>query len=301
MMQVRAIRDLGMGIVLSALVAGSTQGQSVGKNLVTHVSSAVGDVWGVWTAPVHSSGRDWLMAVGLVGGSAVLTIVDDNVDRWVVEHQNSSAWSPLKEVREGGIAFSGKYITPVAAGALVLGLATNNQRLQEGIFGCLSSYATTSIARNYVFYQLVGRTRPDSSRRGPESPPAIDGDQFDISFPGSSRWGEHSLPAGHVANITACASFLGNRFSMGLMEPVVYAVAAGVGVGRIVDRRHWLSDTVLGIVFGYAAGKEVALRSGRRADRAAAARAAAAAEAANGRFSISPGPGGITLSWQKTF
>jgi membrane-associated phospholipid phosphatase len=263
---------------------------------------AAGDVWGVWTSPIHSSGRDWLIALGVVGASAALTKVDDNVDRWIVQHQNSSVWSPLKEVREGGLAFSGRTITPAALGALVLALATNNQRMQEAIFGCLSSYVSTSVARNYVLYPLVARTRPDSSRSGPEAPPSAEGDQFKINFPGSSRWGEHSLPAGHVANITACASFLGNRFSMGLAEPVVYAIAAGVGAGRIVDRRHWLSDTVLGIMLGYAAGREVAIRSGRRADRAdRAAASRAAAEAANGGFAIRPGPGGVTLSWQKTF
>jgi membrane-associated phospholipid phosphatase len=239
------------------------------------------------------------MALGVVAGSAAISIGDDNVDRWIVKHQNSSAWEPLKEVREGGLAFSGKTITPVALGALVFGLATNNQRLQDGIFGCLSSYVSTSVARNYVFYQLVARTRPDGSRDSLHTPPAIQGDQFNISFPGSSRWGEHSLPAGHVANITACASFLGNRFSMGLAEPVVYAVAAGVGIGRIVDRRHWLSDTVLGIAFGYAAGKEVALRSSRRAQRTSAS-SQMNKGAADG-LSILPERGGISLRWQTTF
>jgi hypothetical protein len=40
-----------------------------------------------------------------------------------------------------------------------------------------------------------------------------------------------------------------------------------VGVGRLVDRRHWTSDTVLGALFGYAVGKEIALRSLERRQR----------------------------------
>jgi membrane-associated phospholipid phosphatase len=297
-MRPAVIRVLGWAGMWAVCGTTSVAAQSVGKSLETHVRNSVGDVWGVWTSPIHASGSDWLLALGAVGGSAALTIVDDDLDRWIVKHQASSAWSPLKEVREGGVAFSGRTITPVALGVLAVALATNNQRLQEGLFGCLSSYASTSLVRNYVFYPLVARTRPDSLRRGPASPAAGDGDQFDISFPGSSNWGEHSLPAGHVANITACASFLGNRFSMGIAEPVVYAVAAGVGVGRLVDRRHWLSDTVLGIVFGYAAGKEVALRSSRREDRR---ESTTAKKGSAEGLSIRPTAGGLTLTWQRTF
>ncbi len=281
-----------------ACAASSTRAQSVAQSFGTHLKNSAGDVWGVWTSPVRADKSDWLIALGTIGGSAALSVLDDDLDRWIVKHQNSSAWGPLKEVREGGHAFSGKYITPVALGALVVAMATNNQRLQEGLFGCLSSYASTSIVRNYVFYPLVARTRPDSSRGEPEPPGASDGDQFDIGFPGSSKWGEHSLPAGHVANIAACASFLGNRFSMGLAEPVVYAVAAGVGVGRLVDRRHWLSDTVLGMAFGYAAGREVALRSSRREQKSTGSMARKGA--AEG-LSIRPSSGGVTVSWQRTF
>jgi membrane-associated phospholipid phosphatase len=215
-----------------------------------------------------------------------------------MRNQESAVWDPLTEVREGGIAFSGKTITPIALGALAVSLATNNQRMQEGLFGCLAAYASTSIVRNYVIYPLVSRTRPDSSRGEPDPPPARNGDQYEFDVPGSSDWGKHSFPAGHVANITACASFLGNRFSMGIAEPVVYALAAGVGVGRIVDRRHWLSDTVLGIAFGYAAGREVAIRSGRRADKSSTPQVSPSP--ANG-LSFRGGPNGLSLSWQKSF
>src|ERR1051325_5186172 len=241
--------------------------QSVAKSLESHLRNTVGDIWAVWTSPARGSRADWLVALAAVGGSASLTVVDDDLDRWIVKHQDARAWGVLKEVREGGLAFSGKTITPVAIGALVLGLATNNQRLQEGLFGCLASYTSTSVMRNFLFYRVVSRTRPDSGRNPPPSPPASEGDQYDISFPGTSRWGEHSLPAGHVTNIMACASFLGHRFAMGLAEPAVYLLVAGVGTGRLVDRRHWLSDTALGLILGYAVGKEVALRSSRRDDR----------------------------------
>jgi membrane-associated phospholipid phosphatase len=128
-------------------------------------------------------------------------------------------------------------------------------------------------------------------------PPAADSDdQYDIELPGQSDWGQHSLPAGHAANVIACASFLNHRFAMGVVEPALYLVSTGVGVGRLVDRRHWTSDTVLGMVFGYAIGKEVAKRSSARADKRAMQRAASLSS-----FYITPAAGGLSAGWRSTF
>jgi membrane-associated phospholipid phosphatase len=236
----------------------------------------------------------------VIGASAAASPLDDDIDRWMVRNDNNAAWSAIKELREGGKAFSGKYITPVAGVALIYGLATKNTKVQEGIFGCLASYVSGSVVRNYVLYNLVGRERPDSSRDDAiTSPAASEGDQYEFTFPGKSEWGMHSLPAGHAANIMACATFLNTRFDMGLVEPVLYAVTAGIGAGRLVDRRHWTSDTMLGMAFGYAIGREVAHRSAARAGQGGVGGAAASA-LSNAYLSPSRG-GGFTLGWKTTF
>jgi membrane-associated phospholipid phosphatase len=206
----------------------------------------------------------------------------------------------LKELREGGVAFSGKTITPVVGGLYVIGLATKSTPIRDGVWGCAASYASSSIVRNYVFYEVVGRRRPDPIRGKHElSLRAREGDQYKFkAFPGS-EWGMHSLPAGHVANIAACAGFLGNRFEMSYFEPIPYLVAAGVGVGRILDRRHWTSDTVLGAVFGYAVGKEVALRSLRRHE--SSKRSASGPEPEPRGFFVTPDAAGVNVGWQWTF
>src|SRR6186997_2123438 len=136
-MRPRVLRVLVMGGVWALCSASSARAQSVAKSFGTHLRDAGGDVWGVWTSPLRGTQKDWLIALGVMVGSAALSPLDDNVDRWVMRNQESAVWDPLSEVREGGIAFSGKTITPVAIGALAVALATNNQRMQEGIFGCL--------------------------------------------------------------------------------------------------------------------------------------------------------------------
>lgn len=297
-MHARSTARLAAFITLFGAIAHPVRGQSVGRMLVTDVRNTVTDMWDVWTSPFRARPNDWLMAGAAVGLSAAVSPFDDNVDRWAARNRDNNAFHVLKPFREGGVAFSGQTITPVAAGVLVLGLATKNESVQEGLFGCLSAYAASSVVRTYVVYPLVARTRPDSGR-GQQPPPARSGDQYKFDVPGSSEWGRHSLPGGHFTNIMSCSEFLTRRFSMGLAEPVVWAVAGGVAISRTLDRRHWFSDEVFGGLFGFAVGKEIADRSRRRAERASANSRTSNDD--DGGFFLSPGVAGVNLGWQRTF
>ena len=239
--------------------------QSIPGMLATDLRRVAGDAWDVWTSPLRGKPRDWLTAAGVVALSAAISPLDDNIDRWAVIHQKDGTYDVLKPIRAGGAAFTGKTITPVALGLLVVSLATKNETMQEGLFGCVTAYGASSIVRTFIVYPTVGRTRPDP--RSPEGtpPPAVHGDQYHFSFPGTSDWGQHSLPGGHLANITACSEFLTSRYSMGVVEPAIWALVAGVALGRTLDRGHWVSDELLGAAFGYGVGRQVALRSKRRA------------------------------------
>jgi membrane-associated phospholipid phosphatase len=295
------LSSLALALLVVGLPVRPLSAQSVATMLETDVKNSVGDAWDVWTSPLRGHASDWLLAAGAVGASAAISPWDDNVDRWAVRNQHNGAYDFLKPVREGGVAFSGRTITPVALGALALGLATKNERLQDGLFGCLTAYGASSIARNYVMYPLIARTRPDSSRRV-ASPPAESGDQYKFDFPGSSKWGVHSFPGGHVANVAACAEFLTRRFSMGIAEPLPWIVVGGVAVSRTLDRRHWASDQLIGILFGYAVGKEVALRSSRRAAKAATHVGQVDERDDHGSLFLSPdASGALRLGWRKAF
>ena len=287
-----------MATGLAITISRPMTAQNVGEMVVADVRDAGKDAWAVWTSPFRATGKDWLLAGGTIAGAALVSVWDDNVDRFMVSHANASYWSPLKELRQGGLAFSGKTITPIVAGTYVLGLVIGSQAIRDGVFGCVASYVSGSVVRNQIFYRVIFRERPDSARHGETTaPPAKQGDQYNIDV-GDEGWGGHSLPAGHVANIAACASFLTNRFHMGLVEPALWVVTAGVGLGRQVDRRHWTSDTVLGIVFGYAIGKEVAHRS---LERQAARRSPSLMTGALDGIYVTPSSRGLTMGWQRTF
>ena len=283
--------------MLAALPA-TAPAQSVGRMIGYDVLHAGGDIVGTWAAPFHSTARDWLGAGAVVALSAAVSPLDDNIDRWFMDHQKDAVFSTLKEFREGGHAFAGSTITPAALGVYIIGVATKSRGIRDGVWGCVASYASESVVRTQVMYRLVGRLRPDSLRDDHVQPRSEQGDQYKFYFPGSNAWGKHSLPAGHVANVAACASFLSHRFGNRYVTIPAYAIAAGVGVGRLVDRRHWTSDTVLGALFGYAVGKEVAQRSRERLHRD---NGAGDDDNGGGELLLGSTDGAMLIGWHLTF
>jgi membrane-associated phospholipid phosphatase len=78
----------------------------------------------------------------------------------------------------------------------------------------------------------------------------------------------------------------------------VYTLVGAMGIGRIADRGHWLSDQVVGIAMGYAIGKEVARRQLRRLDDE---RGKTPTEPSRGSAFASPYENGMVIGWQVTF
>ena len=284
--------------LLLTIAGVSARAQSVGRMVTYDVLHAGGDIVGTWAAPFHAPGKDWIGAGLVVLASAAISPLDVDVDNWFVRHQDAGIWSVLHEFREGGHAFSGKTITPIAAGVYGIGIVTKNRGIRDGVWGCVASYAAESVIRSQIMYRTIGRERPDSLRSAHVAMPSKQGDQYKFSFPGGNAWGKHSLPAGHVANVAACASFLRYRFDNPYITVPAYALVLGVGVGRMVDRRHWNSDTILGVVFGYAVGKEVGLRSLERREHDDDTERVGSN---NGRLFLGAGDRGVVVGWKTTF
>src|SRR5262249_9399431 len=145
---------------------------------------------------------------------------------------------------------------------------------------------------------LVSRTRPDSGR-GVQPPPAAQGDQYHFTVPGTGEWGRHALPGGHVSSVTSCVGFFVKRYHFGPFVVAPLAVVGAVAMARTLDRRHWASDQVLGAFFGYAVGRDVALRSLRRAENASAHRGTD--RDGNGGLYLAADADGARVGWRRAF
>ena len=89
---------------------------------------------------------------------------------------------------------------------------------------------------------------------------------------------------------------------MGVLEPVLYAGATGIALGRMKDRRHWASDTWVGVIAGYAMGRSVAARYARRdAERGRKRETEPIRASFLERLTLAPTRGGLALGWSGVF
>lgn len=68
--------------------------------------------------------------------------------------------------------------------------------------------------------------------------------------------GEYSFPSGHTTNVFAGATFLASEYSDYPWVPfVAYGIASGVGIMRIANNKHYISDVLFGAGLGIASMK----------------------------------------------
>ena len=296
------LRAIFVAILAHLFLHESAAAQSVGRMVVDDVSNAARDFGAIWLSPFRGDAKDYLIAGGVLAGSAALSPLDDDVDRWAVRNRDRGVLDAIRPFRRGGDLYSLNKATPYVGGAYIVALVTKHRGVRDGIFGCAAAYGANTTIRHQVIYRVLGRNRPDTIRNRPEGyvpPGATQGDQYEFSIP-SSGYGEHSFPGGHVATMATCASFLSHRFEMGIVEPALVGLVAAMGVGRLADQGHWLSDQIVGTAFGYAIGREVALRQKRRLAREKGEAPRTEPERASGVF-MGAGENGTRLGWQSTF
>jgi hypothetical protein len=89
---------------------------------------------------------------------------------------------------------------------------------------------------------------------------------------------------------------------MGVLEPVLYASAVGISLSRMKDRRHWASDTWVGMAAGYAMGRSVSARYARReANREQKKENDQLRMSLLEGLRVAPAPGGLAFQWSGRF
>ena len=248
---------------LAALLVASTavraQGGASDRSAGGDLEYALRDILYVWSAPLHGDAGDWgtALAVGVVSGAAVAS--DPAVHDWV--HARRAEF-PLKMLawfgEDSPVNLYGRttLLVPISALMYLGGLAFDSPGLRDAGIGCVSANLANTLSRRAVAL-VIGRSRPQERRGATDFRVAnIDG-----------SWEQRSFPAGHAANAMACTSFWVHRFDLGIAAPALYALAGGVGLARMFDEAHWLSDTVFGMSWGMSVGKAVAGRHDERAAR----------------------------------
>jgi hypothetical protein len=200
-------------------------------------------------------GKGSLLAAGTVLAGAA---VDKPVDKFVAKHQDSNvadAWGKIGKVMPAVLAAG-------AGGAVAFG----DSRMQNiGIISLQSIAASAGMSM--VTKRVVQRARP-SEEQGTWSRTAS---RSDASF-----------PSNHAAVAFAAVTPFAQEYD----APWLYGLAAVSSMGRVAERRHWVSDVVAGGVVGYAVGSW--LWQAQRDD-------------SRSQFAIAPGTKSLSVSWSTTY
>ncbi len=221
----------------------------------------VRDILHVWASPIHADRDEWATFAASAAFVGATLLIDDDVHRTMLRHPRSAFMRGLEVFREGhktGLIDlgSGKRLQPLSGVLYLLGFAFDSRALRDAGMGCASTQQA-NILVHHGSYAIISRERPLTAN----------GDPYDIEL-GAGPWREHSFYGGHAGNIMGCVTYWNERFDLGPAEPVLYLLAIGVGLGRVADQRHWLSDTFTGMLVGHAFGRVIARRARARANGA---------------------------------
>jgi len=208
------------------------------------------------TAPFHMSGRDALKVGLFAGGIAVLTSLDEPVQKLGVQTKNNSSLSTVSSYvsNSGGLY---EACTLVALGSY--GFIFGNVKMQTTTLLATQAYITSGVMESLI-KSIAGRQRPsyydpteseaEPTFHGPFFKPdnvAVNGNHLSASF-----------PSGHTTAAFAAATVFAMEYKNTPWVPIVSYSAAGlIGVSRITENKHWFTDVIAGAALGYLCGRQV--------------------------------------------
>ena len=243
--QACAVEALGPPAALPSL---TEQADSLKLGQMWFGKRVVVDTWDIVTSPLDWDGRSWGVAGLAVGGVIVSGLMlDKNAQSESQESRNadkdrwSGTWGQL------GTVYS---VAALGAAGAYGWIADDERGVNVLIDGLESSIIASGILSPLLKF-TVGRARPNQTEQ--------DSDEFN-PFSGNS-----SFPSGHATQAFTVASVVAFSFDD---QPVVgglaFALATGVGLSRINDDMHYVSDVVAGAILGTWVGYEVVHYNRRR-------------------------------------
>jgi membrane-associated phospholipid phosphatase len=214
------------------------------------------------TGPFHATGKTWIK----VGEFAVIEtglyfFADKAVQRTATTFMAENPG--LKNTSEYITNFGGMWEAYTLAAFGAYGVIFKSNKVKTTTLLATQSYLAAG-AMSYAVKVLTGRQRPNADVPDPNN----------MMFNGpSTHSAESSFPSGHATAAFAAATVFAQEYKDQILIPVIaYSAATLVGLSRISENAHWLTDVFAGAALGYVTGKQVSnnyhryqrLRSGKQ-------------------------------------
>ncbi|BDU68950.1 hypothetical protein GETHOR_10510 [Geothrix oryzae] len=197
------------------------------------------DAGHVVSAPARWDRSDWV-AVG-AGTAAVVGVgllLDRSTDRFMTNHANASWDRAAKNVQK----FGGTPSVLIAGGTYLAGVAFKDPEVRATGIDTMVTMGLAQLLLTIPLKTVAGRSRPNEGKGTHDFHPLNGGASF---------------PSGHTTQAFALASVISEHADRPWVSGLSYGLAGLVGLSRVEQRQHFLSDVVAGGLIGTFVGKAV--------------------------------------------
>ncbi|MBI5215795.1 MAG: phosphatase PAP2 family protein [Ignavibacteriae bacterium] len=231
------------GIVLTRPLS-AQQDSSSFKYLPTVLSDTklfFSDAGSFFSSPLHFSENDLLVTGIVIGSTATLFLLDDEV-RSIAQRNQTLFGNDVADIsRIYGETFFG---VGFSAGIYGVGLFSKNKEVRTTGLMVFESLAF-SAAITHTLKVIIGRSRPYTN----DGSTQFQGIQFAEEYV--------SLPSGHSTAAFALSTVLAYQIKNKYATIGLYSLATLTALSRVYTDVHWTSDIFLGAAIGMVTGNAV--------------------------------------------
>jgi len=208
-----------------------------------------------WTAPLRATSSDWLKVGGFAAATTAAVLwADRPVNKFAVTQirTNKSVVNASTYVTNFGGDWEA--YTLVALGTY--GFVFHKEKEKTTTFLATQAYITAAAIETAVKY-LTSRQRPNYYD-------AITGKNSHVfhgpfyHFLKKDDASFQSFPSGHTTVAFAAATVFAMEYRQYRAVPIIaYSAATAIGISRIVQNAHWISDVMVGAALGFLCGRQV--------------------------------------------
>jgi membrane-associated phospholipid phosphatase len=207
------------------------------------------------TKPLHMTGKDWgnLAKFAVIIGAA--GFADEPVQKFAVHLTGNHPG--LLRVSQNVTYFGARYEILTLATITAYGFIFKKPKMITTTLLATQAYLIGSAIENTLKF-FTGRTRPTYYASGVEAEPKFMGPGFLWHAHVNGGYQRSSFPSGHTTVAFAAATVFASEYRNTTAIPIIaYSAATLIGLSRLTQNAHWLTDVIAGAANGFLAGKNI--------------------------------------------
>jgi membrane-associated phospholipid phosphatase len=208
------------------------------------------------TAPFHFTKKDWRTAAGFGLVEGALFFTDEPVQRSALRLRGNNP--TVRHISSFVTRFGGTYETYLLASLGTYSFVFKNQKLKATTLLATQAYITGGAMESLLKF-LSGRQRPYVSNPNQvEVEPKFRGPFHSSGRDENGKRLNSSFPSGHTTVAFAAATVFAMEYKNVPLIPIIsYSAASLIGLSRITENKHWITDVFAGAALGFFTGRKV--------------------------------------------